>query len=517
MKRRNERGVKMEKDLVIGIDTSTTACKALIWDLEGRLISQGRAEIPLLRPKPDWHEQEAKAWWDALTTSLRIATKEIDPDQLAGLCICPQRETFVPVDKDAKALRPAILWMDVRAQEFLPDLDRYFESGEFHRITGKPLSGNLTVLKMRWLRENEAGVFSQTSKFLDVAAYLNYHLTGIYATGWGIAAPAGLFDMNANNWSEDVLDYLQVRVDQMPEAYPAGAVIGRVRTEAAVECGLPVRLPVFAGLGDGQAGGLGLNITKPGACYLSLGTSVVSGSFTDTFVTDRTFRTMYAGVPGSYSLETVILGGTYTIDWFLAQFGQGCSLESLEEEIRDLPAGADGLLLLPYWNSVLNPYWDPAASGMVLGWRGHHGRSHLYRAILEGMAFELRLHFEGVEEALGREIEQVALMGGGSRSRVWCQIIADVTGKPIYRSDTSEATALGAGVIAACGAGLFPDFQTAATAMSAPIQEHFLPRPNQARQYSQLYREVYRKLFPAVQGLMRCLEGMTKGDQYSGN
>ena len=138
-------------------------------------------------------------------------------------------------------------------------------------------------------------------------------------------------------------------------------------------------MPVYAGIGDGQAGGLGLGITRPGATYLSLGTSVVSGTFADRYLTSKAFRTMIAPRDGTYFLETVILGGTYTLDWFLEKFGQGTTLEALEAQARHLPPGAGGLLLLPYWNSVLNPYWDPAASGLVLGWRGHHGRQHFYR------------------------------------------------------------------------------------------------------------------------------------------
>jgi len=255
---------------------------------------------------------------------------------------------------------------------------------------------------------------------------------------------------------------------------------------------------------------LGLGITRPGATYLSLGTSVVSGTFAGRYLTSKAFRTMIAPGSDTYFLETVILGGTYTLDWFMEKFGQGTSLEALEQQARHLQPGAGGLLLLPYWNSVLNPYWDPSASGLVLGWRGHHGQAHFFRAILEGIAFEMRTHFEGVQAELGREIERVVVTGGGANSDLWCQILADVTGKRVQRTMATQATALGAGMIAAAGAGLFSDFEQAAANMAAPILDEFAPQRDSLVAYGRIYREVYRDLFPAIRAGMRQLAIVTR-------
>ena len=284
---------------------------------------------------------------------------------------------------------------------------------------------------------------------------------------------------------------------------------------APATTGLPAGLPVVAGAGDGQAGGLGVNITRPGQAYLNLGTAVVSGTYSSTYITDRAFRTMYGALPGSYSLETVLLGGTYTISWFVEQIAnyelriatdEGQVPDNhpttemfYDEAVAGIAPGAEGLMLVPYWNSAMNPYWDAAASGIVVGWRGIHTRAHLYRAILEGIAFEQRLHTEGVEAALGHGVEGYVAMGGGTRSARWCHIIADVTGKPVYRADTPEAAALGAGILAAAGAGLFTNVTAAAQMMT-----HINPRPIQpdARRhglYTRLYEDVYRHLFPALQ------------------
>jgi xylulokinase len=219
---------------------------------------------------------------------------------------------------------------------------------------------------------------------------------------------------------------------------------------------------------------------------------------------------MFAGIPDRYSLETVILGGTYTIDWFLDNFSGGQNIEQLEKDIQDLPPGSQGLMLVPYWSSALNPYWNSRASGIVVGWRGRHQPRHLFRAVLEGIAFELRLHFEGVRAALEADINALVVTGGGSHSDNWCQIIADVTGKTVQRSTTSEATALGAGIIAACGVGLFDDFRSAASAMKGPIQDRFTPDSKRHQQYSNLFEQVYKELYPAIQSQLNNLADLSE-------
>jgi xylulokinase len=222
------------------------------------------------------------------------------------------------------------------------------------------------------------------------------------------------------------------------------------------------------------------------------------------YQTSHAFRTHYAGLPETYSLETVILGGTYTIRWFVEQFGGPFSLpdraaeEVLEGLAREVPPGAEGLMLVPYWNTVLNPYWDAGASGIVVGWRGRHSPAHLYRAILEGIAYEQRLATEGVEQAVGGPIQRYIAFGGGARSPLWCQVIADITGKPVHLAHAPEATALGAGILAAAAAGLYPDIAQAAQAMTHRLPQVFLPDPQRSRVYDRFF-EVYTHLFPALQ------------------
>ncbi len=485
------------RDLVVGLDSSTTASKAIAWDSTGAVVASARREHTLVKlSQPGWHEQDAHDWWGAAAGALQEVVAQVDAWRLAAVAISHQRETFVPVAATGRPLRNAILWMDERSRSLLPVLAQALGGERYHRLTGKPLSGNLSIAKLLWLRENEPDVFAGAAFFLDAHAFLVHRLTGQFRTGWGSADPMGLFDMERRIWADDPLSILGARGEQFPELFPPGEIVGRVTAEASAACGLPMGLPVVCGLGDGQAAGLGANITGQGLAYLNLGTAVVSGTYSERYLTDRAFRTTCGGIPGTFLLETVLLGGAYTVDWFLERFGcrngtfEGSEgpegLAVWEAAAADLPPGAGGLMLVPYWNSAMNPYWNAGASGIVVGWRGIHDRRYLYRAILEGIAFEQRLYCEGVAAATGRAVEGFAAMGGGSRSPLWCQMIADVTGAPVRRCAAREASALGAGILAAAGVGLFPGVREAAAAMSHLESVAYEPDPRRHESYSRL-------------------------------
>jgi sugar (pentulose or hexulose) kinase len=491
--------------LFIGLDCSTSACKAIIWDCHGSAVAKGVRPLSVITPRPTWHEQPAEEWSMAACGAIRQAVSGVDGRRLKALSIAHQRETFVPVDDRGRPLSNGILWMDERARELLPGLETAFGGREFHRLTGKRLSVNLTIVKIAWIREFQPEIFAQTYKYLDVHGFLAHWLTGVYSTGWGSADPTGLFDIERHGWADGLLARIGVRPDQLPEVHAPGTILGTLLPSAAEECGLPKGLPIVTGLGDGLASGLGAGITAPGDAYLSLGTSVISGSFCDAYVFDPAFRTMTGGIPGSFLLETVLLGGGYTVAWFLEKMAgrPGEDLAQLQEFYDHaggaVPPGSEGLTAVPYWNSVLGPYWDPAASGIVVGWRGVHGLPHLYRAILEGMAFEQRLGTAGVEEALGRSVSRYIAIGGGSQSGLWRQIIADVTGKPVFRAATAEAASLGAGILAAAATDCLPSILEAAREMTRILPQPAEPDPPRHAFYTRLFEEVYRPLFPALQ------------------
>jgi xylulokinase len=328
----------------------------------------------------------------------------------------------------------------------------------------------------------------------------------------------GLVDLINRRWAGDLIEALGLRVDQFPNLYESGAVIGHITAEAARATGLPHELSVITGAGDGHCAGLGANATLPGRAYLNLGTAIASGVISADYPCDRAFRTLIAPLPGYYVAEHILRGGIYTIGWFIDKFAADLRdtwlplspEEVLEAAAAKLPPGAGGLMLVPYWNNVMNPYWDPAASGIVIGWTGIHGREHLYRAILEGIAYEQRLVGDAMMAAVGQRFSEYVTMGGGSRSRLWCQIVADVTGIPVLRSTTTEATCLGAGILAAAAVNWYPDIRTSADAMTATA-ERFTPNPDAQARYDQLYRQVYQPLFPAVQPLIDRLTELSHG------
>lgn len=504
------------RDLVIGIDSSTTAVKAIVWDRHGQAMAMGRAPLPMLKPQPTWHEQPVESWQRAAQKALRQAVAQIDAQRLAGLCITTQRETFALAAQDGAPLSHALLWMDERARDSLGEIDRRYGKERFHHETGKPLSANLSIAKLVWLKAHHPEWFNTPPLVLDVHASLAHFLTGRFATSWGCADPMGLFDMRRGVWHSEMIAALGLGDVVFPDALPVGAPAGQVTRAAARKTGLSVGLPLFAGLGDGQAAGLGVCTVQPGEAFLNLGTAVVSGAFSSHYRVDPAFRTHYGGLPGSYDLETVLLGGTYTITWFMENFAptrntKTIPVEMMEAEAAKIPPGAHGLVLVPYWNSAMNPYWDASASGIVVGWRGIHGRAHLYRAILEGIALEQRLATQGVENALGRPIDRFIAVGGGARSPLWRQIIADVTGKPVYRAEAPEASALGAGILAAAGSGLFPDVLSAAQAMTRIHPNPDQPDPTRHAFYTRLYEEVYQPLFPTLQPALQRLARISEG------
>jgi len=267
-------------------------------------------------------------------------------------------------------------------------------------------------------------------------------------------------------------------------------------------------VPLVAGIGDGQAAGLGAGAVTAGSAYLNLGTSMVLGTPSSDYVTGPAFRTL-AGAPG-FVLETVLNAAAYLTDWFRRELGDpqstGAPDAALEAAAAQVPPGADGLLTVPYWNAAQTPYWDPLARGAMIGWTGAHTRAHAYRSLLEGVAFELRLHLDGLETATGVRVHSVRAMGGGSRSPLWAQIVADVTGRPLRLCEGREISARGAAVLAWVGAGLGTDVAAVSTAMGR-LGAGVEPRPDVTAQYERLFA-VQRQIYPRLREVFAVLAAL---------
>lgn len=504
-----------QRNIVIGIDSSTTATKAIAWTPDGTIVGQGRSPISLLSPAHNCYEQDPEDWWRSACEALRELLQQVDPNAVAALAISNQRETFAALTEDGRPVRPAIVWLDQRCEKEVAWLTARVGGERIHRITGKPPDIAPVAYRLAWMLRHEPELFRRTAMFTDVHGYLVWRLTGQFRTSWASADPLGLFDMERKAWSPEILRALDLSSDQLPVPLRPGTVIGAVSEAAARATSLRPDTPVVAGGGDGQAAGLGVNALGADRGYLNLGTAVVAGIYSNEYRIGTAWRTMGSCTGDGYYFETSLRSGAFLIEWFVRQVcgvagDSHAVLRELEAEAAAIPIGSDGLLALPYWGAVMTPYWDPQARGCWIGLSGSHGRGHMYRSLLEGIALEQALVTGMIEDATGAAVSTITAIGGGAASDLWCQIMADATGKSIQRSSTVEASSLGAAICAAVGAGLFPNTADAADAMCETAVQVMPPSPENRRRYADLLG-VYREIYPALRATFAKLNERTRG------
>lgn len=499
-------------DLVLSVDCSTSGVKCIAWSLDGTEVSTGSSPLSLSIPQQGYGEQDPRDWWKGFVQAVRTCMQYIDPLRIKGFAVTHQRETFACLDSGAVPIRPAMLWLDVRAGS---QVNR-FGTDRIHSLTGKPANPTPAFYKLLWIRENEPETLERTSLIVDVHAYLVHELTGLWKTSVASADPLGLVDLETGDYSDEILEIVGINRSMLPELAEPGAKLGELNASAALALGLPEGVPIYSGAGDGQSAGLGAGIIGPGLAYLNVGSGLISGFFSEKYTKSTAYRAMAGTIPGTFNYELFVGAGTLMVSWFMKTFAAnqelpgGLSQEVFwERQAQDIEAGADGLYVLPYWNGQLTPFWDHNAKGVMLGFTGAHTSAHVYRAMLEGVAFELRLCLEHAEPQLSEPIQKFIAMGGGTRSPLWCQIFADVLNRPIVLAGTDEATALGAGILATVGAGLHQDVATAVKAMTSTSQL-FEPISESAATYEALY-QVYREIYPALKPVFASVaQGLSK-------
>ncbi len=493
-------------ELVLTIDCSTSGAKAIAWDLNGAQVATGATELSLSIPHPGYGEQDPSQWWDATVAAVNKCIEQIDPSSIAVVAVTHQRESFACLDAHGKPLRPAMLWLDTRAGAQVEQ----FGTERIHTLTGKPANPTPAFYKLLWMRENEPEVLENTSLVVDVHAYVTHRMTGAWRTSVASADPLGLLDIEAREYSDEILEIVGLKRSQLPKLVEPGELIGQLTPLAAQALGLPMDLPVIAGSGDGQSAGLGAGIIAPGKAYLNLGTGLISGSYSQKYLPHTAYRAMAGTLPGSVNYELFVGAGTFMVSWFLNtiaaghQIPEGIAAEVFwENEAAQIPRGAEGLFVLPYWNGQLTPFWDHDARGVMFGLTGSHTPAHIYRAVLEGIAFELKFCLDEALKELPEGIDEFITMGGGSRSPLWCQILADVLQRPIVLAGSDEATSLGTGILAAVGAGFFANAEAAVEAMTS-TSTRFEPQASSVARYADLY-QVYREIYPALRPVYRTL------------
>ncbi|MDR3069964.1 MAG: xylulose kinase, partial [Propionibacteriaceae bacterium] len=361
---------KAGKPVVLAIDSSTTSTKAIAFDLDGRAVEEARRDYLRSNPHPGWQEQDAEDWWIATSESIKeVAAKmKAQGRPILSLTITHQRETFVLLDEHDKPIRPAILWLDTRAGSQIERAG----SDYVHGLSGKPPSTTPSLYKMLWLAENEPEAVRSTKRVVEVHGYLVHKLTGLWKTSWATADPMSVLDMRDFTYSDALLGIAGFSIDQVADLVPPGDVIGEVSDEVADALSLPRDLPVVAGAGDGQAAGLGANVTGADRAYLSLGTSMTMGVHADEYLYSRAFRTLSSPIAGGYTLEALLSSGALCIAWFRDYISSmnkedGPIEPRLEKLAQTVPAGARGVRFLPYLTSAETPFWDANARGAFIG------------------------------------------------------------------------------------------------------------------------------------------------------
>lgn len=478
----------MTADLVIGLDSSTQSTKAVAWDRTGRAVAEGRAAYGLSMPRQGWAEQDPGDWHRAALAALAAVAAAVDPARIAGIAVANQRETTAFLDAEGRPTRPAILWLDERGRSELPRLAGALGADALHALTGKPLDLTPALPKIAWVAREEPDVFARTAFVGEPHACLAGWLAGRRVASWSSADPSGLFDIRAKDWSAPVLAHLGLPRERLAALAPPGTRIGGLTAETAAATGLAEGTPLFAAGGDGQCAGLGVNAMAEGNVYLNLGTAMITGVWTAEPRLSRFWRTMCSPTGEGYFLESCQRAGAFLVNWVVDGFCGGRSdpgiFERLEREAAAIPLGSEGLLMSPYLTGAMDPHWDPSARAALAGLAPNHGPVHLYRAALEALVCESARAIAAMR-AEGIAARRIVAVGGGAASALWTRMFADATGLPLARSRSLEATALGAGIVAAVGAGWFADFAAAAAAMTGEA-ETIAPDPAMAAAWADL-------------------------------
>jgi xylulokinase len=487
--------------LVLGIDVSTTATKAVLIDELGAVRAIGVAEYEFETPQPLWSEQAPRLWWDAAQAAIRsaLATADVRAAEVVAVGLSGQMHGAVLLDAAGDVLRPAILWNDQRTGPECELIRQAVGPRRLIEITGNDALTGFTAPKLVWVREHEPDVWARIAHLLLPKDYVRLQLTGEYAVDVADGAGTLLFDLAARTWSAEVVAALEIDPGWLPATFEGPAVTGVVSAAAAASTGLRPGTPVVAGGGDQAANGVGVGVVAPGAMALSLGTSGVVFAPTDRPIFDPLGRVhaFCHALPGRWHFMSVMLSAAGSLRWFRDTFAPDLPFGDLVAPAGDVPAGSGGLLFLPYLSGERSPHPDPLARGAFVGLTLGHDRRHLTRAVLEGVAFGLR---DGLDLMVAAGLPapvQIRASGGGLASPLWRQILADVLDAEIATVETTEGAAYGAGLLAAVGAGWFPDVEaaTAALVVATPAAQ---PGPDVGR-YRELhgvYRDLYRAVAP---------------------
>lgn len=494
---------------LLGIDVGTTGCKTELLDVEGNTVARSYREYPLIYPRISWVEHDAETgWWQATIDTTRevLGKSGIDSKEIKGVSISCTN-ALVAVDKEGNPLRPAIMQFDKRT---IAQVDRIKAKlgDKVVQITGnQPAASGTSAPIILWLKENEPEIYKKTYQFLWPGGFVVHKLTGNFTMEWSRASWTCLFETGGKQqWSEELCNAMDISMDKLPPLSPSWQIVGEITGKAAEITGLAKGTPVVGGMADTPAAGIGTGAVSPGQTCHVIGTTARPCVVLGKPIFDPRVVNCCHGVPGSWFSLGVLENAGSSIKWFRDLFGQQevslaglmkqNAFDLLDQEAEQSPPGANGVIYLPYLNGERSPIWDPYARGVLFGLSGSHKRADVIRAILEGVAFGFAHNLELFEKALGVKLDEVSLSGGGSKSLVWQQIHADVSGKKMNVVKVKESEAIGNSILAGFGVGIYKDMEAAAKQV-IKVERVVEPRREYKERYSEMF-EVYKSIYRHV-------------------
>lgn len=495
---------------LMGIDVGTTGVKIIIIDEKGNTIKTKTVEYPLLTPKHGWAEQNPYDWWEATKKGISEILKEskIKPEEIKGIGLTGQMHGAVFLDKDNNVIHPAILWCDQRTKDECDEITEVVGKEKIFEITCNPVLTGFQAPKIIWLRKNKPEIYKNVKKILLPKDYIRFCLTGEFATDVSDASGTSLFDVKKRKWSDEILEKLEIQKEFLPLVYEGTEITGYIKNDVAKITGLKENTPVIAGGGDQAAGGVGNGIVEEGLVSVTIGTSGVVFAHSEKVLVDPKGRlhTFCHAVPGKWHLMGVMLSAGGSFRWLRdtlckeevkqAKRKKIDPYEIMTEKAKHIPVGSEGLIFLPYLTGERCPYPDPNARGVFFGLSLKHTKSHIIRSVMEGVTFGLKDSIEIMKEINLPIGEKLRASGGGGKSELWCQMMADIFGKEIVRLYCQEGPSYGAAILAGVGIGMFNDVKTACKQLIKEKDLFKFDKENGKiyEKYYQIYREIYQSL-----------------------
>src|SRR5262245_60050624 len=488
----------------LGIDVGTSGSRALVLDESGATIAESADHETFRSPQTGWAEQDPEDWWRASQLAVRrlLEASGINGASISAIGLSGQMHGAVLLDEAGAVLRPSIIWCDQRTEAECRWIESTIGADRLLELTSNPALTNFTLTKLLWVRTHEPGIWARVRHVLLPKDYVRWCMSGEHAIDVADASGTLMLDVARRRWSSELLDRVGISADVLPRVFESPEICARVSADAAAALGVPVGTPIVAGAGDQAAGAVGMGITRPGAVSATIGTSGVVFAATDRPVTDPRGRihTFCHAVPGRWHVMGVTQAAGLSLRWLrdLVAASGAVTYDQLTAEAARVPPGADGVLWAPYLMGERTPHCDPNIRAACIGLAANHGRGHLVRAVLEGVAFSLRDTFT-IFSALNVPVDRIVVGGGGARSPLWREIQANVYGRSVETIAADEGAALGAAILAGVGARMWPTVDAAVDA-TVRIGTTTRPQSEVTAVMTERYTH-YRRVYPALRAI----------------